>query len=370
MSVRCSSKNSIAVVVSAHGLGHAARSSAVIQALARLRPELEFHILTTVPRWFFADSLSCRFKMQRLVTDVGVVQRNALVEDLKATERRLHRVFADASGVLDRLTRRIDRLGCRMVICDIAPLGIAAAGRLGLPSVLVENFTCDWIYRGYRDAPPGLRAHADAMSRLFSAADLHIQTEPWCRRQVGAEVVSPVARLPRTGTSELRSRLGVPKGSPMVLLTMGGLSWDFGGMERLSDHPVARYVIPGGGQETARRGRLLLLPFRSDFYHPDLVAASDVVVGKLGYSTVAETHRSGASMAFVGRSRFRESVVMADYVRRNISSVEITGSSLNDGSWLDSIDELLEAPRRQGSPSDGADQAARIILDRFGSVVN
>jgi len=364
-----SPKIPVAAVVSPHGFGHAARSSAVIEALARHRPELEFHILTTVPRWFFADSLRCRFTLQRLVTDVGLVQRTALEEDLKATVRRLDRVLGRSSGVLDRLAGRIARLGCGLVICDISPLGLAAATRLGLPSVLVENFTWDWIYRGYRDAPVGLGGHAKTLSRLFATADLHIQTEPWCRREERAEVVPPVARRPRTPAAEIRQRLGVPETAPMVLLTMGGVSWDYGVLPRLSDHPVAHFVVPGGGHRVERRGRLVVLPFRSDFYHPDLVAASDVVVGKLGYSTVAETYQSGAAMAFIGRSRFRESVLMADYVRRMTPSVEITERSFNDGSWLDSIDGLLKTPRREVERSDGAEEVARLILDRFDDVL-
>ena len=31
--------------------------------------------------------------------------------------------------------------GCRFILADIAPLGIAVAQRTGIPSVLVENFT-------------------------------------------------------------------------------------------------------------------------------------------------------------------------------------------------------------------------------------
>jgi len=356
----------VAVVVSAHGFGHAARACAVVEALASLCPGLHPHILTTVPRWFFDDSLTVPFTMHRLRTDVGLVQRTPLEEDLEATVRRLDVLLAQASGVLDRLTRRIDRTGCPVVISDIAPLGIAAAGRLGAASVLVENFTWDWIYRGIDPPHPALLGHAAAMAELFAGADLHLQTEPACRRWSGAVAVPPVARASRTNPELIRRRLGVPAGDPMVLLTMGGVGWDYRALAALTEHPRATFVVPGGGRAHRRRGRLVVLPFCSDFFHPDLVSAADVVVGKLGYSTVAETWQAGSAMAFISRPRFPESPVLAEFVRRTMSSAEITEGAFNDGSWLTSIDRLLDEPRRVRRRTDGALQAADAIVDRFG----
>jgi hypothetical protein len=355
----------VAVVVSPHGFGHAARMAAVMDAMAQRRPSLEFHVLTTVPRWFFSDSLNLDFKLHRLVTDVGLVQRTALNEDLDATVRRLDRVYDPAAGALDRMAMRISRLRCRVVICDISPLGLAAAHRLGLPSVLVENFTWDWIYRGYGDVPDGLTAHADRMASLFDLADLRIQAEPCCQPVRHATAVAPVARSRRRTTAEVRRLLGVPHRAPMVLLTMGGLSWDYLSLQRLEGHPEAHFVVPGGGPSTSRNGRLLVLPFRSEFFHPDLVAASDLVVGKLGYSTVAETLQSGAAMAYIGRPGFRESPVLADYVRRATPAVEISQTAFDDGSWLEAIENLLGQPKPPARTTDGSSQAAELILDRF-----
>ncbi len=355
----------VAVVVSAHGFGHAARACAVVEALASLRPGLHPHILTTVPRWFVDDSLTVPFTMHRLRTDVGLVQRTPLEEDLEATVRRLDEVLAEASGVLDRLTRRIDQTGCPVVISDIAPLGIAAAGRLGAASVLVENFTWDWIYRGFDPPNLALLGHADAMTELFARADLRLQTEPACGQWPGAVAVPPVARASRTKPELIRRRLGVPAGDPMVLLTMGGVGWNYRDLAALADHPRATFVVPGGGRAHRRRGRLVVLPFCSDFYHPDLVSAADVVVGKLGYSTVAETWHAGSAMAFIPRPRFPESPVLAEFVRRTMSSVEITEGAFNDGSWLTSIERLFDQPRPVRRRTDGALQAAHTIVDRF-----
>lgn len=363
--VRMAGEVGVAVVVSPHGFGHAARISAVIESLGAHRPDLTIHLLTTVPRWFFADGLTCRFRLHRLTTDVGLVQQNPLTEDLTATVRKLDRLLASPAGPMERMVKRIDQLDCRLVICDISPLGLAAARRLGLPSVLVENFTWDWIYRGYDSPHPGLLQHARTMEPLFQSCDLHIQTEPWCLTAADGNGVAPVARRSLTAPPVTRSRLGVSDDVPLVLLTMGGMRWNYRALAALESHPRAHFVVPGGAEEAGRRGRLTVLPFRSGFHHPDLVAASDVVVGKLGYSTVAEVHRSGAAMAYIARPSFPESQVLADFVQRTMSSVEITEEDFSGGSWVEAIDRLLDGPRLAPRSTDGAHQAARLILDRF-----
>ena len=299
--------------------------------LTARRPELRFHIMTTVPRWFFEQSLTTPFSLHRIAADVGLVQRTPLDEDLDATVRRLDALLGEPRPVLHRLIDRIGRLRCRVVISDIAPLGIAAAHRLGIPAVLIENFTWDWIYGGYADLESRIAVHAATMAELAATADLHIQTDPVCRRVDGALLVPPVARRPRLSPERVRSELGVPTDTPVVLLTMGGVGWSYQGLERLAGPRRCWFVVPGGASRRRRSGQLVLLPFRSKLFHPDLVRTADVVVGKLGYSTVAEVYHARAAMAYVGRSRFRESPVLADFVSRVGPSAEVSARELDDG---------------------------------------
>src|SRR5512135_1927180 len=144
----------IAWFISPHGFGHAARAAAIIQALCEAHPGIGIEIFTRVPEWFFGDSLTGSFRYHPLVTDVGLVQETSLKEDAARTLERLDRFFPFGTKLVERLARVVRRLECRCIVCDIAPLGIAVARRAGIPSVLVENFTWDWIYQAYLpDAP-------------------------------------------------------------------------------------------------------------------------------------------------------------------------------------------------------------------------
>lgn len=355
----------VAYVVSAHGFGHAARSCAVMDAMARIRDGLRFEILTDVPPWFFAQSLAAEHRVHRLETDVGLVQHNTLQEDLGATVERLDRLVGPGSNALDAIVSRCSRSRCGAVVCDIAPLGLVAADQLGLPGVLVENFTWDWIYRGYADPPAGLMRHADALDEMFRLADCRIQTVPVCVRSDGAHQVAPVSREPRTPAAEVRSRLGVPQRAALVLLTMGGIRWDYRSLEAMSTTHGRWFVVPGADESPLRDGNLIRLPFRSDLYHPDLVGAADLVVGKLGYSTVAEVYHAHTALAYLARPQFPESDVLEQFAISRMGAIEVAADDFNSGTWLKDLDDLLDVPRRTDHCENGAEEAARIILENL-----
>ncbi len=360
---------SIACFVSPHGFGHAARACAVLNALHGARPALRCHIFTTVPRWFFVESLSDCFEYHHCCTDVGLVQISPLEEDLAATVEALDRAPWCDSSLVEALARTIGRLGCALVIADISPLGLRIARRAGLPSVLVENFTWDWIYHNI-DGPDALAAHGDELAADFAGADLRIQTTPVCRSVAGAIEVGPVARAPRETRAETRRRLCIPEADQMVLASMGGVGWDYGPLDGMTGADGPWVVVPGGAESERRRGRLLELPFHSTFFHPDLVHAADVVVGKLGYSTVAEVYHAGTALAYVERPRFPESPVLARFVVRELTSVRLEPEAFATCEWLPGVHEALAAPRKAPAGGNGAVESAAGILDRFSDVLS
>lgn len=357
----------IACFVSPHGFGHAARICAVLHALQRLVPALHAHIFTTVPEWFFAESLPGAFTYHACLTDIGMVQTSPLHEDIEATVERLDAFLPFHASHVDKLAATVSATAARAVLCDISPLGIAVAATAGLPSVLIENFTWDWIYEGYTADHPRMAVFAQYLAGLFNRATLRIQAEPVCRRVPSAHTVPPISRSPRSSPAATRRALGVPDSTRMVLLTMGGVSHaTIPSTVPGQPHDLA-IVIPNNVPQLKRNGNLILLPWHSDFYHPDLVAAADVVIGKLGYSTIAEVFSAGTALAWLPRPKFRESAAMAAFVRAAINHVELSEAALENGSWLQAILPLLTRPRCQQERLNGALAAARIIAGLLGS---
>ena len=150
-------KKRIAYFISPHGFGHAARASAVMSAVHEADPSVGFEIFTTVPSWFFEDSINGSYIYHPLETDLGLVQASPLHSDLEKTVERLNRFIPFAESQISGLAGTMDRLNCQLVVCDIAPMGIAVAREAGLKAVLVENFTWDWVYQEYEGTHGGLR---------------------------------------------------------------------------------------------------------------------------------------------------------------------------------------------------------------------
>ncbi|HXT51334.1 MAG TPA: hypothetical protein VN811_09855 [Thermoanaerobaculia bacterium] len=352
----------LAYFVTPHGFGHAARACAVIEALGARMP-LAVELFTTVPEWFFAASLAVPFGYHPVRTDVGLAQRDALDEDLAATVRELDAFLPWPQELVERLAATVRELGCDAVLCDVAPLGIAVAHAAGLPAALIENFTWAWIYEGYLDREPRLAPHAAELGQWFAAADLRVQTEPVCRSWPGAVAVAPVARLPRRERGDVRRELRLEAHQRAVLLTMGGIPWDYAGLVAGGGPKLPQgivLVVPGGAKERQNLPWARLLPFHSDLYHPDLVAASDAVIGKLGYSTLAECWCTGVPFGFVPRATFPESPVLAAAITAEGAGVEVPAAALAAPSWA-WIEGVLAVPRVDGGRRRGnADAAAAI----------
>ncbi len=334
-----------------------------MSALQSERPDTHFDIFTTVPDWFFADTLTGGFACHALASDIGMVQVTPMEEDLTATVEKLDRFLPfDPNHIRDLAARVID-LGCSAVLCDIAPMGIAVAREAGLPSVLIENFTWDWIYEGYAHLDGRIRSHVGYLHDLFGAADIHIQTRPFCVAQDAAHLVTgPVSRQPVNPPDTVRKALDVSLDEPIVLITMGGTAAELPVPPDLQRVRDVHFVVPSAIEEPARTGNVTRMPYRSSVYYPDLINACTIVVAKVGYSTVAEAYRLGTPMGFIPRPRFRESAILVQFVRDQMAGIEIPMVDLDSGRWLDRLPELLAFPRHQSVEENGGAPIARFLL--------
>ena len=232
-------------------------------------------------------------------------------------------------------------------------------------SVEFENFTWDWIYEQYAAADSRFRRHINYLQSLFEAADYHIKTEPACCRSPADLTTPPVSRKIRTPADRIRKGLAIPATARMVLITTGGINQCYGFVQALKEISDVRFVLPGAGSKMETRQNCVILPRRSDFYHPDLVNACDAVVGKVGYSTLAEVYQAGVPFGYVTRSNFRESEPMADFIESSMPGLCLNEPDFNSGRWLARLQDLFDLNRLQQRITNGSDQIGRFIRDRI-----
>jgi hypothetical protein len=354
----------VACFITPHGYGHAARAAATITALHQRVPDATFDLYTHVPRTFFDQSLDAPFDYHPLLSDIGLVQHDALHEDVPETIRHLDAFLPFDPPLIQRMADHLQERGTTLAICDIAPMGILIAEAAGVPSILVENFTWDWIYEAYSHDYPQIVAHAAYLGDCFARADHHIQTEPICKRTAADLVTHPVAREPRTPRNTIRKQLGLAPERHMVLISMGGIPEQHGFLDALRQVPDTDFVLPGTVASVTHRNNTVELPHASSFYHPDLVNAADCVIGKVGYSTISEVFHSGIPFGYVSRPHFRESPPLARFIDKHMPSAAITPASFRSGAWItDSLPRLLDHSRQSSPAPNGADQIAAFAAE-------
>jgi len=354
---------SIAYFVTPHGFGHSARASAVMEALNRRFTNLKFMVFTTAPAWFFTDS-GLNIEYHPLFHDVGLIQSSPFLNDLSATIEELDQLLPFSSQMAAQAMHLMKDAGVSLILCDISAFGLLLARQMGVPAVLIENFTWDWIYERYIEEYPAfseINLHLDA---LYALADVRFQAEPVCQLLANSiNIRDPIARSFKHSRTETRELLGIPAEQHMTLLSLGGIETSFGNLEKLYQVGHTVFVVPGGADALQRDRNILLLPHHSHYYNPDLIRAADLVVGKAGYSTLAEVMMAGVPYAFISRGDFRESDVMVPYIKKVLPALEITEHEYISGHWFERLPEFFKLTANTPHPTNGADTIADHLVD-------
>ncbi|MGD2186088.1 MAG: glycosyltransferase family protein [Desulfobacterales bacterium] len=353
----------IAFFISPHGFGHAARAASVMEALAEIEPSLQFDVFTTVPAWFFNHSNAFAFKYHWLLTDIGLVQITPFQEDLTATIRELKNFLPYDHSQIAAVAAKIRHLKSELVVCDIAPMGILVAKEAGVPSVLIENFTWDWIYQNYEE--PEIRQFAQYLQSIFAQVSCHIQTEPICSPAPVHYACAPASRKIKIPAGAVRQELGLSNNCKVVMITTGGTPKQYGFIDQLKTRDGIHFIIAGASHSVCVQDNLTFLPQNSTFFHPDLINASDAVIGKVGYGTVAEVYHSGVPFGYIARSHYRESKPLVHFIENKMHGFAISESEFQSGSFIGDLEKLLEIPRVERNSPNGADQIAAYLINRL-----
>jgi L-arabinokinase len=363
---------------SGHGFGHASRDLEVINAIGAQAPQVRLILRTSVPRWFLEVSRQVPVELQELETDTGIAQIDSLTLDEHATALRAAAFYAGFTDRVSEEAAHLEREGVNLVVGDIPPLAFAAAAAAGVPSVALGNFTWDWIYAIYpqfHSAAPGvlpLIEEAYSRARLALRLPFHGGFDSVQRDRV--QDLPLVARRSRRAPSETRGALGVDSTSPLVLASFGGhgVTLPFADIAReggftliVTDHELPD--PPPAGHPGIRWFRRNELTSRGVRYE-DLVAASNVVVAKLGYGIVSECVAHGTALLYTSRGTFREHDVFVAELPSVLRCRYISQEDLRVGRWEEAVQQLLDQPAPpQRMPTNGAEVAAQVILRTAGA---
>jgi L-arabinokinase len=356
--------------VSSHGFGHAARDIEVINEIGRRRPDVRIVMRSRVPVSFIERSALVAIERQQADTDTGVAQIDSLHVDEEATARQAAAFHEQFSARVSAEAQVLRTLNASLVVGDIPPLACAAADRAGIPAIMLGNFTWDWIYAAYPRfevlAPGVIDAIGAAYALATRALRLPLHGGFDTVRSVVRDVAF-VARRSRRPRDEVRRTLGLGLHDTVVLASFGGhnLGLDYGAIA--SGNPfrllLTDYEYPHG-QDASNLVRVTSASLADGgFRYEDLIAASDVVVGKPGYGIVSECVANGTAFLYARRDRFAEEDIFEREMPTILRCRQIERGVLIAGNWRHDIEALLTQPPPASKPAtDGALTAAQEIL--------
>jgi hypothetical protein len=359
--------NRIAYFISSHGFGHAARSSAIMAETNRQNPQVVFDIYTQTPEWFFLESEAPFEKKYTVVSDIGIIQISPMEMDTSETVKKVTHFLSSIESESACMAELLRTREYQLVISDISPLGIKSAQKAGIPCILFENFTWDWIYEIYETDYPEFIKINRILADIYRSVDVHGRLIPFCDETWDADlIIPPVSRNPKHGRSETRKQLGIDSEQLMGLISMGGIPENFQQVRKdFMNRQDTVLVIEGNFPAVTRSGSLIFLPHHSEFYNPDLVSAADFFIGKAGYSTVAELFHENIPFGYMLRSDFRETGPFRSFLQQQSNTLEIEWQTFKDFRLSDAINQLIAMKNPEIRRENGAKLAADLILQKL-----
>lgn len=358
----------LAFYISGHGFGHASRQIEIINACARAMPGTRIFIRSSASRLLFDRTVTAEVELDDRPCDTGVVQLDSLRLDETETIRRAAEFHRTLDARAEEEAAALKSRGARFVVSDAPALGCAAAGVAGIPSVVISNFTWDWIYAGYAECLASAPELVPEIQRAYRQADAAWRLP----MHGGFETFERITDLPfvaRHAThsrEETRRTLGLALDRRLALSSFsiyGADGIDFPGLDSTREWDV---VLTGNGDAPPSLPGTCYVHepalYSAGLRYEDLVAACDVVVTKPGYGIISECIASGTALVYTSRGRFIEYDVLVREMPHYLRCAYLDQEALFAGRWRAALDAALNAvPPSETPRTDGAAVVAGMI---------
>ena len=350
-----------AFYISGHGFGHAARQQAIIRELSNAGAHV--HVKTPTPQKFF-DFPNVTYHNARY--DIGLIQPDSLTVDVEATFAWYRDFLQHQPALIEHEVTFIREHNIDVIVSDMPPIAFEIADAADVPSVACTHFTWDWVYGQYL---PEYDHHADIVQTLratYNKATLALQM-PFAHEFDMFNTIEPiplVINMPTKSVTDVRAEFAVPDDHKVCLLSMGGMTWgdsDVSALRNITGWTF--WVMPDMWQHVSDLPYCRMIPTDTPDYQ-NLIAAADVLVGKAGWSTVAEVIAHRTPVLYTLRDGYSENSLLERALQEHANCRYVEKSAFQTGAWVAYLDELVQANFTWASIDiNGAGVAAKRLLE-------
>uniref|UniRef100_A0A0E0CFF0 GHMP kinase N-terminal domain-containing protein n=1 Tax=Oryza meridionalis TaxID=40149 RepID=A0A0E0CFF0_9ORYZ len=334
-----------AYYITGHGFGHATRALEVVRHLIAAGHDV--HVVTGAPEFVFTTEISSpNLHIRKVLLDCGAVQADALTVDRLASLEKYHQTaVVPRESILRTEVEWLNTIKADLVVSDVVPVACRAAADAGIRSVCVTNFSWDFIYAEYVVvAGHHHRSIVWQIAEDYSHCEFLLRLPGYCPMPAFRDVIDVplVVRRLHKSRSEVRKELGIKDDVKVVIFNFGG-------------------QVCGASETQELPPNFIKLA--KDAYTPDLMAASDCMLGKIGYGTVSEALAYKLPFVFVRRDYFNEEPFLRNMLEHYQCGVEMVRRDLLIGHWKPYLQRAMTLHPCYDGPINGGEVAAHILQD-------
>ncbi|MCE1241228.1 MAG: hypothetical protein LWW83_15020 [Azonexaceae bacterium] len=346
------------VDISAHGFGHLAITAPVLNALAKIVPDLRLTVRSGLPASRLHERIAPAFAHLPEASDFGFAMLDATRIDLPASAAAYRSAHADWPARIAGEAALLARLAPDLVLSNVSPLPLAGARVAGIPALALCSLNwADLFLHVFGDEPWATGIHRQLLT-AYAEADVFLRTTP----------AMPMPDLPRQRDIGVIATLGQRRtlvsadGRHTALVALGGIAHRLP-IEAWPRDIGWRWLVPAAWRCThpdALDSESLGLSFT------DLLCSVDAVITKPGYGTFTEAACNGVPVLYQRREDWPEQACLIDWLQRNGNCREVAVDRMLGGNFTGDLACLLAQPRRPPPCADGAARAAAAVLEYAG----
>ncbi|EPS62226.1 hypothetical protein M569_12566, partial [Genlisea aurea] len=323
------------------------------------------HVVTGAPDYVYTTEIqSPRLFLRKVLLDCGAVQADALTVDrLASLEKYSETAVAPREYILKTEVEWLKSIKADFVVSDVVPVACRAAADAGIRSVCVTNFSWDFIYAEYvMAAGHHHRSIVWQIAEDYSHCEFLIRLPGYCPMPAFRDAIDVplVVRRLHKSKEEVRRELGIHETAKVVILNFGGqpAGWTL----KQECLPDGWLCLVCGASEMNLPSNFIKLA--KDTYTPDVIAASDCMLGKIGYGTVSEALAYKIPFIFVRRDYFNEEPFLRNMLEVYYQTgVEMIRRDLLTGHWGPYLEHAVSLKPCYNFGINGGEVAAGLLID-------
>lgn len=315
----------IALYISSHGFGHMTRCLSLVENILK-NTEYSIYIACGKKQNDFARIYLSKYKSRiiykDLVTDIGLINKeNTLEVDKEKLENKLVEFVSSWDDTVNKEVEELKKLNIKSIVCDISPIGCLVGKRLNLPVTFISNFT--WIeqYEHLGIDKNLINKFRIAYSHIneFIKYDLCLAKDYINANKVynGGFVCREIDNLK---VDEIKAKYG-----KSIFITCGkSASLNCINIKNFSG---TIFTTSGIDITTEKECNIIQLPV-DILDTQNYIAASDIVISKAGWGTIAEAIIGHTNLVLIERPSAKEDTFNIEKIKENNLGISIKEQDL------------------------------------------